>query len=169
MQNFLIRVVQFEILWPVSILNFPFLNFERVKWGFHGNIFFVLKFTVMFLGRVHAVAWNPKNSTILVAVVNDEICVWELRRTTKTPASITKITGIDLLHVKFSNNGEQIAVGDAAGKVHVLTLVGIPQPALEQKESLIEAIKNHLTYNIQLIKRLKKLGPLFDQFQVSKS
>ena len=115
-------------------------------------------------GRVHSIAWSPKNSTILVAVVDQEFCIWDLKRMLPRPASVTKLVDdqeTSFLFIAFVENEEQLAVADNKGNLHIITLKGMPQKPLNQEKTLVDSIEQRLITKPKLLEKVKKLGPPF--------
>ncbi|XP_011061701.1 PREDICTED: WD repeat-containing protein 78-like [Acromyrmex echinatior] len=111
---------------------------------------------------VRNACWSPKSSTIIASIVNDQICMWDIRRKTHIPASI-KISPnrTRLVAASFTANGNQLVIADIEGAVYIYNLEGMPFPPYDQTKVLIESIHKALTTKPELLRKLKKLGPLF--------
>ncbi|CAD1477903.1 unnamed protein product [Heterotrigona itama] len=69
---------------------------------------------------VRYAAWSPIHSTIVVSIVNNEICIWDIRRKTYKPASVTISPNSDrFVMVDFTANGNQLVAADVKGVVYV--------------------------------------------------
>ncbi|XP_025075530.1 WD repeat-containing protein 78 [Pogonomyrmex barbatus] len=112
---------------------------------------------------VRNACWSPTCSTIIASIVNDQICVWDIRRKTHIPASVTISTsGARLVAANFTANGNQLTVADVEGVVYVYNLEGMPFPPYNQTKVLIESIYKALATKPELLKKLKKLDLSFD-------
>lgn len=111
---------------------------------------------------VRSAQWSPTCSTIIASVVNDQICVWDIRRKTHAPVSVTISThGTRLVAADFTANGNQLVIADVEGAVYIYNLEGMPFPPYDQTKVLIESIHKALVPKPGLLKELKKLGSPF--------
>jgi len=111
---------------------------------------------------VRSARWSPTCSTVIASIVNDRICVWDIRRKTHTPASVTIATnGATLVAIDFTTNGNQLIVADVEGVIYVYNLEGMPFPPYDQTRVLIESVHKALLTKPDLSRKLKKLGPPF--------
>ncbi|KAF3430589.1 hypothetical protein E2986_00112 [Frieseomelitta varia] len=111
---------------------------------------------------VRYAAWSPIHSTIIVSIVNNEICIWDIRRKTYKPASVTISPNSDrFVMVDFTANGNQLVVADVKGVVYVYNLEGMPFPPYNQQQVLVDSIEKALITKPILLKNLKKLGSPF--------
>ncbi|CAL7947636.1 unnamed protein product [Xylocopa violacea] len=113
---------------------------------------------------VRYAAWSPIHSTIIVSIVNNEICIWDIRRKTHKPASVT----VSPKHARFvmadfTADGNQLVVADVEGAVYVYNLEGMPFPPYNKEQVLVESIERALVTKPILLKNLKKLGPPFSR------
>ncbi|XP_011503022.1 PREDICTED: WD repeat-containing protein 78-like [Ceratosolen solmsi marchali] len=108
---------------------------------------------------VTSVSWSPRNSTIFASAVNNEICIWDIRRKTCRPASVTCISqGAIIQKIQFTSNGEQIVAADDNGIVYVYNTMGIPLAPFDQVQTFINAIDKALLIKPEILKRFKNLG-----------
>ncbi|XP_012286161.1 WD repeat-containing protein 78 [Orussus abietinus] len=111
---------------------------------------------------VHDATWCPTNSTIIASVVNNEICLWDIKRKIYKPTSITVSPHSGrFLSVQFTPNGNQLLAADIEGAIHVYTLEGMPFPSLIQTQLLVTSIQKALVTRPVLLNKLRKLGPPF--------
>ncbi|KAM0730316.1 Dynein axonemal intermediate chain 4 [Formica fusca] len=111
---------------------------------------------------VRSACWSPTCSTIIASIVNDQICVWDIRKKIHIPSSVTISTnGTRLVAVEFTANGNQLVVADIEGVIYVYNLEGMPFPPYNQAKVLIESIQKELVTKPGLLRKLKKLGPPF--------
>ncbi|KAJ8679971.1 hypothetical protein QAD02_015758 [Eretmocerus hayati] len=133
---------------------------------------------------VAAAAWSPVNSTIFASAVGNEICIWDLSRKTRRPASVLRLTtqstnssktstlastpsSSRFTKLEFSRGGEQLVAADDSGNVYVYALSGMPLPPLDQRGSLMRALRNSLGTRPEIIDRLIKLGPPFNELEIN--
>ncbi|XP_033300963.1 WD repeat-containing protein 78 [Bombus bifarius] len=113
---------------------------------------------------VRYAAWSPVHSTIIVSIVNNEICIWDIRRKIYKPASVTTSPNTNrFIMVDFTANGNQLVAADVEGVVYVYNLEGMPFPPYSQEQVLVESIEKALITKPILLKNLKKLGPPFSR------
>ncbi|XP_033230208.1 WD repeat-containing protein 78-like isoform X2 [Belonocnema kinseyi] len=63
---------------------------------------------------VRSATWCPTNSTIIATIVNNEICIWDIKRKTYKPTSITILPKEStLLLLEFTKNGNQLVAADS--------------------------------------------------------
>ncbi|KAL2718966.1 WD repeat-containing protein 78-like isoform X1 [Vespula squamosa] len=106
--------------------------------------------------------WCPTYSTIIASIVNNEICIWNIKRKTYAPVSVTRSPNeARLVKVEFTDNGKQMVTADVQGAVYIYNLEGIPFSPYNQEEILIESIKKALFTKPDLLKKLQKTGPPF--------
>lgn len=106
--------------------------------------------------------WCPTYSTIIASVVNNEICIWNIRRRTYAPVSVTRSPNdARLMKVEFTANGKQLVTADVEGAVYVYNLEGMPFPPYNQEEVLVESVKKALNTKPELLRKLRKSGPPF--------
>ncbi|XP_076653573.1 dynein axonemal intermediate chain 4 [Halictus rubicundus] len=111
---------------------------------------------------VRYAAWCPTHSTIIVSIVNNKICIWDIRRKIHTPTSITVSPERGrLVMVEFTEDGKQLVSADVNGIVFVYNLEGMPFPPYNQEQVLIESIEKALVTKPILLRKLRKLGPPF--------
>ncbi|XP_076382530.1 dynein axonemal intermediate chain 4 [Megalopta genalis] len=111
---------------------------------------------------VRYAAWCPTHSTIIVSIVNNEICIWDIRRKIHTPASVTvSPKSARLVMVDFTADGNRLVTADMNGNVFVYNLEGMPFPPYNQEQVLIESIEKALVTKPLLLRKLRKLGPPF--------
>lgn len=68
---------------------------------------------------------------------------------------------VQVISLGFTRSGEQLVAGDDDGTVYIFGLTGMPLPAFDQKQTLIDAVSKALLTKPELLHRLKKLDPLF--------
>ena len=108
---------------------------------------------------VRSAAWSPTNSTIIATIVKNKICIWDIKRKTHKPTSITILPNeCTLLLIEFTKNGNQLVAADSNGVVYIYNLEGMPFPPFDQFEVLISSIKKSLVTKPTLLKKLEKLG-----------
>ncbi|CAK9812454.1 Dynein axonemal intermediate chain 4 [Anthophora quadrimaculata] len=113
---------------------------------------------------VRYAAWCPIHSTIIVSIVNNKICIWDIRRKTHKPSSVTTSPNTGrFIMVDFTANGKQLVAADVDGTVYVYNLEGMPFPPYNQEQVLVESIERTLITKPILLKHLKKLGPPFSR------
>lgn len=111
---------------------------------------------------VRSAQWSPTCSTVIANVINNQICIWDIRRKTYSPVSVTiSNNGARLVAVDFTANGNQLVVADVEGAVYVYNLEGMPFPPYDQNKVLIESIHKALLTKPELLNKLKKLGSPF--------
>ncbi|XP_035742871.1 WD repeat-containing protein 78-like [Vespa mandarinia] len=114
------------------------------------------------LACVPYATWCPTYSTIIASIVNNEICIWNIKRRTYAPLSVTRSPNeARLVKVAFTDNGKQMVTADVQGAVYIYNLEGIPFSPYNQEEVLIESIKKALFTKPDLLKKLQKTGPPF--------
>ncbi|OXU20024.1 hypothetical protein TSAR_010449 [Trichomalopsis sarcophagae] len=116
------------------------------------------------MASVSAAAWSPRNSTIFASAVGNEICIWDIRRKTHRPASVTRVcedTNARLRCLEFTRTGEQIVAADDEGVVYVIGLTGMPLPPFDQTQTLVEALRKALLTKPEILARLAKIGQPF--------
>lgn len=113
---------------------------------------------------VEAAVWHPINSTIIVSITGKCIEVWDIRRKTYHPKSSTESPSKSFnTALKFTKNGYNICVGDADGNLHVLALAEMPFSPEFQELVLVQSIKKTLISKPELLSKLNKLGPPFNE------
>ncbi|XP_076627743.1 dynein axonemal intermediate chain 4 [Colletes latitarsis] len=113
---------------------------------------------------VRYAVWSPTHSTIIANIVNNEICIWDIKRKTYIPSSVTTSpTNARLVTLDFTSDGNQVVTGNIEGDVYVHNLEGMPFPPYNQKQVLIESIVKALVTKPAILKNLRKLGPPFSQ------
>ncbi|EFN83865.1 WD repeat-containing protein 78 [Harpegnathos saltator] len=111
---------------------------------------------------VRSAQWSPTCSTVIANVVNDQICIWDIRKKTYSPVFVTTCSsGARLVAADFTANGNQLVVADVKGAVYVYNMEGMPFPPYDQNKVLIESIHKALLTKPELLRKLKKLGPPF--------
>lgn len=111
---------------------------------------------------VRYAVWSPIHSTIIASIVNNEICIWDIRRKIYKPASVTiSPSSARFVMINFTANGNQLAVADIEGTVYLYNLEGMPFPPYNQQRVLIDSIKKALITKPIILKNLKKLGSPF--------
>jgi len=111
---------------------------------------------------VRNACWSPTYSTIIASVVNDQICIWDIRRRTHIPMSVTVAqNGVRLIAISFTINGNQLVAGDIEGTIYIYNLEGMPFPPYDPTKMFIESIQKALITKPELLRKLKKLGPPF--------
>jgi len=112
---------------------------------------------------VRSACWSPTCSTIIAGIVNDQICVWDIRRKIHVPSFVISSTnGTRLVAIEFTANGNQLIVADIEGIIYVYNLEGMPFPPYNQAKVLIESIQKALITKPELLKKLKKLVRRFN-------
>ncbi|KAI8434571.1 hypothetical protein MSG28_003117 [Choristoneura fumiferana] len=153
---------------PVYALDFsPFMNTLMVSCGADGAIRLWMEgmddviMTLSCPAAVYDVAFCPINATILLSVSGNMLSIWDLRRKTHIPCAEYTFPGpVILTYIKFSSNGDNVFIGDSAGRVHTFHLEDTPIPPFYQRKMLDEAIKKALCTRPQLLKQLDKLTKL---------
>ncbi|XP_012136931.2 dynein axonemal intermediate chain 4 [Megachile rotundata] len=113
---------------------------------------------------VRYAAWCPTHSTIIASIVNNEVCIWDIRRKTYAPVSITvSPNSARFVMADFTADGNQLVVGDVEGVVYLYSLEGMPFPPYNQEQVLIDSIEKVMITKPNLLKKLKKLGPPFSK------
>lgn len=108
---------------------------------------------------VCSAAWSPKNSTIIASCVNNEVCIWDMKRRTYRPTSVTVSEGAQkLVLLEFTESGDQLVVADCKGIVYVYNLEGMPFAPFDQTNVLIKAIEKSLVTKPGLLKKLQKIS-----------
>ncbi|XP_017788222.1 PREDICTED: WD repeat-containing protein 78 [Habropoda laboriosa] len=73
---------------------------------------------------VRYAAWCPIHSTIIVSIVNNEICIWDIRRKTHKPSSVTTSPNTGrFVMVDFTANGNQLVAADVDGIVYIYSVM----------------------------------------------
>ncbi|KAL7305904.1 hypothetical protein TKK_0001909 [Trichogramma kaykai] len=113
---------------------------------------------------VSAATWCPKISTIFATASLNEVCIWDIKRKSHRPASVTEVAPARarITQLEFTKTGKQIVAGDDRGTVYVHKLEGIPLLVLNQTETLAKTIGNALVIKPHLLKKVRKLGQPFD-------
>ena len=108
---------------------------------------------------VRCAAWCPTNSTIIATIVDNEICIWDIKRKTYKPTSITILPREStLLLLEFTKNGNQLVAADSKGVIYIYNLEGMPFPPFDQVHVLMSSIEKALITKPALLKKLKKLN-----------
>lgn len=108
---------------------------------------------------VQSVCWSTTCSTVLASIINNQICIWDIRRKIHVPTSITVATnGVRLVSMNITANGNQLVAADAEGTVYVYNMEGMPFPPYDQTKVLVESIYKALETKPELLRKLKKLG-----------
>ncbi|KAK0174799.1 hypothetical protein PV327_010528 [Microctonus hyperodae] len=111
---------------------------------------------------VRGAAWSPIHSTIIATCVNNEICIWDIKRRIYRPASVTVLpSSSQLVLLEFTKSGNQLVVADAAGVIYVYSLEEMPFPPFDQTSVLAKAIENSIVTKPELLKKLQKIGDPF--------
>ncbi|XP_043273117.1 dynein axonemal intermediate chain 4-like isoform X2 [Venturia canescens] len=111
---------------------------------------------------VRGASWCPINSTVIASIVNDEICIWDIKRKIYRPSSVTSSTNNRVfVSIDFTKNGKQLVAADTDGDIHIYTLEGMPFPPLDQTALLVKSIEKALVTKPELLRKLKKLGTPF--------
>ncbi|KAK2576749.1 hypothetical protein KPH14_005397 [Odynerus spinipes] len=111
---------------------------------------------------VPCATWCPIYSTIIASVINNEICIWNIRRKTYAPASVTRSPNdARLVKVEFTANGKQLVTADVQGAVYVYNIEGMPFPPYNQEQVLVESIEKALITKPELLRKLRKSGRPF--------
>ncbi|XP_015596572.1 WD repeat-containing protein 78 [Cephus cinctus] len=111
---------------------------------------------------VRAATWSPTISTVIACTVNNEICLWDIKRKTYVPTSITISTHAErFLLLEFTKNGSQLVAADIDGAIYVYSLEGMPFPPYNQTRVLVNSIERALITKPALLRKLKKLGEPF--------
>ncbi|KAI4486645.1 hypothetical protein M0804_006015 [Polistes exclamans] len=106
--------------------------------------------------------WCPTYSTIIASIVNNEICIWNIKRRTYAPLSVTRSPNeARLVKVEFSANAKQMVTADVQGAIYIYNLEGMPFSPYNQEEVLIESIEKALLTKPELLRKLRKTGPPF--------
>ena len=111
---------------------------------------------------VRGAAWSPINSTIIASIVNNEVCIWDIKRKTYKPSSVTladKCQRFEML--EFTRNGNQLVLADVDGNIYVYSLEGMPFSPFDQLKLLVRSIEKALITKPGLLKKLKKIGEPF--------
>ncbi|XP_076549542.1 dynein axonemal intermediate chain 4 [Osmia lignaria lignaria] len=111
---------------------------------------------------VRCATWCPIHSTIIASIVNNEICIWDIKRKTHAPSSITvSPNSARFVLIDFTLDGNQLVVADVEGVVYVYNLEGMPFPPYNEEQVLIDSIEKALVTKPNLLQKLRKLGPPF--------
>lgn len=150
---------------PVYALEFsPFMDTLLVSCGADGALRLWLEgiddviVTLQSNAAVYDLAFCPVNSTVLVSVSGPTLSVWDWRRKTHVPCMEHIFPGhINLVYCAFSASGDNVFVGDTAGRIHTYHLEDMPIAPFYQRRVLDETIKKALCTRPQLLKQLDKL------------
>lgn len=113
---------------------------------------------------VRYAAWCPTHSTIIVSIVSNEICIWDIRRKIYTSMSVTvSPSNARFVMADFTSDGNQLVAADVEGTVYVYNLEGMPFSPYNQTQVLVESLEKSLDTKPALLRELKKLGPPFSQ------
>lgn len=111
---------------------------------------------------IDAAEWCPSNSTIIANICGSLIYLWDLQRKTYMPASEhsnpNKCRNTTL---KFSPSGNNLAVGDVEGNLHIFTLVDLPFPPFYQAQMLEQVMYKNLITRQDLVKNVKENGLIY--------
>lgn len=109
---------------------------------------------------VRCAAWSPSHSTVLACVTRQQVELWNIRKNTIRPASVTKWRegNVSLTTCAFSPCGRSLVVGDADGSTHVCALEDMPFAPHFQYEELEAAIGQALATKSELRRQVKGLG-----------
>ncbi|XP_054008148.1 dynein axonemal intermediate chain 4-like [Hylaeus anthracinus] len=111
---------------------------------------------------VRYAVWSPTHSTIIANIVNNEICIWDIKRKTYVPSSVTlSPNNVRFVMLDFTSDGNQLVAADVEGEVYIYNLEGMPFPPYNQKQVLIESIEKALVTKPALLRNLKKLVPSY--------
>jgi hypothetical protein len=111
---------------------------------------------------VQGAAWSPVNATIIASISGNNIHLWDMRRKTLVPVSITTSpTDTGNLMLQFTSSGLNLVVGDGDGAVHVYGLQDMPFSPFYQEIALVQAIKKALVTRPELLNILTKIGKPF--------
>ncbi|KAK9877035.1 hypothetical protein WA026_016062 [Henosepilachna vigintioctopunctata] len=104
------------------------------------------------------VLWSPTHSTILVAIQNNQIQIWDLHRKVHHPQNtIPSPNGSRNSIIKFTENGRCLTVCDVTGNSHIFSLENMPIPPFFQDHLLYSAIKRNLITKPVLLKKFMSL------------
>lgn len=99
---------------------------------------------------------NGKTNLIIVlGVSGSSIYIWDLRKKTYLPASVTP-TKIRLTSIMFTSSGRNLLVADIEGNIKMYSLEEMPFPAHFQAKILLESISNVLKTQPELYSKFKK-------------
>ncbi|XP_044004074.1 dynein axonemal intermediate chain 4-like, partial [Aphidius gifuensis] len=105
---------------------------------------------------VRSAVWSPKNSTIIATCINNEICIWDIKKKIYKPMSVTIVDSNKLItKIQFTHNGEQIVAADINGAIFIYNIEGIPFSPFNQKSLLIESVEKHLITKPNVLKKFK--------------
>ncbi|XP_037944775.1 dynein intermediate chain 4, axonemal [Teleopsis dalmanni] len=107
---------------------------------------------------VHSAKWSLTHSTIIVAVNQRTVDVWDIRRSTMRPASSTNIDPAFHTIFRFSKCGRSLALGNESGDTLMLSFEDMPFPAHFQYDVLESAIFQAIFMNKELTKIVKSMG-----------
>lgn len=111
---------------------------------------------------VEAAVWDPLHATIIISIIGDSTEVWDIRRKTYTPKSVSKSpTNAPNTVLAFTKNGFNLCVGDTNGHLHVYALMEMPFSPVFQESILVQCLVKILVCKPTLLRRLRKLGPPF--------
>lgn len=114
---------------------------------------------------VYDVAFCPINSTVIISISGNVLSIWDLRRKNHIPcAEYTFPSNVVLTYIKFSASGDNVFVGDTAGRVSTFHLEDTPIPPFYQRKLLDEAIKKALCTRPQMLKQLDKLDKFRERY-----
>lgn len=107
---------------------------------------------------VRSAAWCPTNSTIIATIIKNEICIWDIKRKTYKPTSVTVLPReCTLLLIEFTRNGNQLVAADNKGAIYIYNLEGLPFPPFNQVQVLMSSVEKALVTKPSLLKKFKKL------------
>lgn len=106
---------------------------------------------------VRSAVWCPKNSTIIATCINNEICIWDIKKKIYKPMSVKIIGDGIITKIQFTDNGQQIVAADINGIVYVFQIEGVPFPPFNQQSILIESIEKNLITKPDVLKKFKNI------------
>lgn len=107
---------------------------------------------------IRCATWCPTNSTIIATIVKNEICLWDIKRKTYKPKSVTVLPReCTLVMIEFTKNGNQLVAADNKGAVYIYNLEGMPFPPFNQVQVLLDSIEKALVTKPSVLKMFKKL------------
>ncbi|XP_044733490.1 dynein axonemal intermediate chain 4-like [Chrysoperla carnea] len=113
---------------------------------------------------IQMACWNPCHSTIIAGVAESSVYIWDIRKKTYLPASVTPSpSSARLTTIAFTTTGRNVMIGDAEGKIHLFTLENVPFPPFYQSDVLIHCIKMALVTRPDVIRLLKKKWTEFEK------